>query len=103
MSKPRYSEETYRRWDEQENRTCENLRKHTHESEEVCKINDLYVVFKQQKYDECLRRVHPTDKFIVQVWEDETRQDPNKCLVHNIYTSLEEGRKSFEFWKTQCE
>lgn len=100
--KPVYSEEQYRRWTEQEKRRHECLEKHTHKVEKKYKVNDLYIFCIQTKYDDCLKGEGKQDSYIISIWEDETRTDLDKCLVHNVYETAEEANKNFKFWIEQC-
>lgn len=102
-ARPVYSKETYRGWDRAEKKHAEYLKSHTHETEQVYKVNDLYIFCTQRKYDECLKRNGAfQDTYIISVWEDETRKDTEKCLTHNIYRTADEANKAFIFWKQQC-
>ena len=95
-----YSEETYRGWAEAKERRAEYLSKHTHETEKVYKVNDLYIFCKKTEYDACLNR---ENSYIISIWEDETRMDLDKCLAHKVYKNKEEANEAFRFWKAQCE
>lgn len=102
--KPTYSEETYRGWEEAAKRRVEYHRKHTHVTEKVYKVNDLYIFCKKTEYDECLKNRENRENFyIISIWEEETRMDLDKCLVHKVYKTREEANEAFKFWKAECE
>ena len=99
-----YSDERYKRWAERDRRTQAFQDEHSKITEKVYKVNDLYIVCKSYIYDEAYqKRYGKTNKYGIQVWEDETRQDINKCLSNKWFHTPEEANKWFLIMKADCE
>lgn len=94
-----YSEETYKGWEEAKQRKLAYAKAHTHETEKVYKVNDLYIFCKKTEYDACMKK---ENFYIISIWEDETRKDLDKCLLHKVYNDKEEANQMFKFWKAHC-
>lgn len=99
-NKPVYSKETLKAWDEAEKRHSDFMKAHTHETVKVYKVKDLYIFCIQRKYDACMNR---QNQYGIQVWEDPTRMDSEKCLANNWFNNPDDANKKFIFWKEQCQ
>lgn len=101
---PVYSEEQKRIWAERDRRTEAFYKAHSKQTEKVYKVNDLYIVCISYLHDEVYtKRYGNRDRYSVQVWEDETRQDIDKCLSNKWFDTPEEANKWFLRMKAECE
>ena len=99
-----YSDEQYKRWAERDRRTQEFQNAHSKQTEKVYKVNDLYIVCKSYLYDDIYKkRYGKTNQYGIQVWEDPTRQDPEKCLSNKWFNSPAEANEWFKRMKAECE
>ena len=47
--------------------------------------------------------MHRENQYGIQVWEDPTRMNPEKCLANNWFNNPDDAYKKFIFWKEQCQ
>lgn len=98
-TKPEYSKEQLRAWDEQYTNLANYIEKHTHETIKMYEVNGFFIKCIQTKYDSCLR--NRFDRYGIQVWDcnpEETKiENPfESCIFNKWFDNPTEANDKFK-------
>lgn len=92
--RPSYSEETLKRWTEQQKKDREFAERHSQETTKDYEVKDFIVRCIQRKYDACMKK---ENEYGIQIWMQKPEETTaESCFYNEWFNNVEQANEEFK-------